>query len=369
MADATIYRIVIAGGEGIGPEVTAQGRRILAWLAENRKLPIRLVDVDYGVEAYRRYGTILPDESLDQMRRADAILFGATGGPEFELIPREERKAKNLLAIRRDLDLYANIRPVKAIPPLFEASSLKERVINDVDMIVVRELVGGIYFGEPRGIETLPSGERRGINTHVYTSTQIQRIARAAFDLARTRRGRICSVAKENVMDAGRLWREEVQKIHDAEYPDVELSHMLVDNCAMQLVRAPAQFDVILTDNLFGDILSDCAAMVMGSLGVLPSASLGPLINGKRAALYEPVHGTAPDIAGENKANPLASIYCVAMMLRLSLNLPKEAALVENAVSNALTAGARTADIAFGGSALTTVAMGNAVIAELDRLL
>jgi 3-isopropylmalate dehydrogenase len=267
-----IRSIAVIGGDGIGPEVTAQGRRILALVAEKRSLPIALVDADYGVEAYRTRGEVLSEPARIAMHKAVAILFGATGGPAFDAIPVQARKTGSLLAIRRDFDLFANLRPVKTMPALYEASSLKQRVLEGVDMMIVRELVGGVYFGEPRGIETLPGGERRGVSTHVYTSSQIQRVARTAFDLARTRKGRVCSVAKENVMEAGRLWCEEVQAIHDAEYAEVELTHMLADNCAMQLVRAPAQFDVIVTDNLFGDILSDCAAMATGSLGMLPSA-------------------------------------------------------------------------------------------------
>ena len=269
--------IAIVGGDGIGPEVTAQGRRILALVAEKRSLPLKLMDVDYGADAYKKHGKLLPTSTRVAMSEADAILFGATGGPAFDEVPVQVRKAESLLAVRRDFDLFANLRPVKTMPALYEASSLKQRVLEGVDMVIVRELLGGVYFGEPRGIETLPDGERRGVNTHVYTASQIQRVARAAFDLARTRKGRVCSVAKENVMEAGQLWREEIQAIRDAEYVDVELSHMLADNCAMQLVRAPVQFDVIVTDNLFGDILSDCAAMATGSLGMLPSASLGPV--------------------------------------------------------------------------------------------
>jgi 3-isopropylmalate dehydrogenase len=271
-----VRSVAIAGGDGVGPEVTAEGRRVLARIAEKRSLPIELVDVEYGAEGYKRFGEVLPAVTLTAMREADAILFGATGGPVFDAIPIAARRAGSLLAVRRGFDLYANLRPVKTTPALYEASSLKQRVFEGIDLAIVREFVGGVYFGEPRGIETLQNGERRGVNTHVYTSSQIQRVARAAFDLARTRKGRFCSVAKENVMEAGQLWREEVQRIRDAEYQELDLNHMLADNCAMQLVRAPAQFDVIVTDNLFGDILSDCAAMATGSLGMLPSASLGP---------------------------------------------------------------------------------------------
>jgi 3-isopropylmalate dehydrogenase len=366
----TIHGIAVIGGDGIGPEVTAQGRRILALVAEKRSLPMKLVEVDYGAEAYRTHGKVLPEPTGLAMREADAILFGATGGPAFDAIPVQARKDGSLLAVRRDFDLFANLRPVKIMPALYEASSLKQRVLEGVDMIIVRELVGGVYFGEPRGIETLSSGEHRGVNTHVYTSSQIQRVARVAFDLARMRKRRVCSVAKENVMEAGKLWCEEVQAIHDAEYADVELTHMLADNCAMQLVRAPAQFDVIVTDNLFGDILSDCAAMATGSLGMLPSASLGPVQqNGRRAALYEPVHGSAPDIAGKGLANPIGSILSVAMMLRFSFGLAEEAGLIERAISDAVASGARTADIANGSKHISTAEMGDAVVSKLTALL
>ncbi|WP_129782428.1 3-isopropylmalate dehydrogenase [Peristeroidobacter soli] len=362
--------IVIAGGDGVGPEVTAEGRRILARIIDKRALPFELVDVEYGASAYNRHGKVLTEAAFAAMRDADAILFGATGGPEFDAIPAAARKAGNLLAVRRELDLFANLRPIKPVPELHETSSLKARVIDGVDLVIVRELVGGIYFGQPRGIEVLANGERLGTNTHQYTSTQIRKVTRAAFDLARTRNSRVCSVAKENVMEAGRLWREEVQAVRDSEYPDIELNHMLADNCAMQLVRAPKQFDVILTDNLFGDILSDCAAMVTGSLGMLPSASLGPLReDGRRAALYEPVHGSAPDIAGQSIANPLGSIYSVAMLLRFSLGRRHDADLLEQAIANALAAGARTRDIAMGGESLSTTDMGAAVLSELERLL
>jgi 3-isopropylmalate dehydrogenase len=362
-------RIAIVGGDGIGPEVTAQGRRVLAWIADRRALPIELVDVEYGADAYKRFGEVLPTATFEAMRQADAILFGATGGPEFDAIPIQARRAGSLLVIRRGFDLYANLRPVKIMPALYEASSLKQRALEGLDMVIVRELTGGMYFGEPRGVETLPDGQRRGVNTHVYITSEIHRIARAAFELARKRRGHVCSVAKENVMEAGQLWREEVQALHDAEFRDVELTHMLADNCAMQIVRAPAQFDVIVTDNLFGDILSDCAAMATGSLGMLPSASLGPLKpDGRRAGLYEPVHGSAPDIAGKGLANPLGSVLSVAMMLRFSFDRDEDAALVEKAVSNALDGGARTADIACGGKYISTVEMGDAVLTELARL-
>lgn len=362
-------RIAIVGGDGIGPEVTEQARRVLEWFAAHRSVPLDFVTVDYGAAAYAHHGEVLPAASLQAMKAADAILFGATGGPEFDAIPAAARRAGSLLAIRRGFDLYANLRPIKIMPALYEASSLKQSVLEGTDMVIVRELTGGVYFGEPRGVETLPSGERRGVNTHAYTSREIRRVARTAFELARTRRNQVCSVAKENVMEAGMLWREEVQALHDAEFADVRLTHMLADNCAMQIVRAPSQFDVVVTDNLFGDILSDCAAMATGSLGMLPSASLGPQdADGRRPALYEPVHGSAPDIAGQGIANPLGAILSAAMLLRFSLDRPADADLLERAVAKALDEGVRTADIAGGRERVSTAAMGAAVIRALDGL-
>jgi 3-isopropylmalate dehydrogenase len=361
-------RVVIIAGEGIGPEVMAETRRVLDRLVTDERLPIETQEALYGAEAWKRTGRTVPEATEAALDGADAILFGATGGPAYDALPAEARRQGNLLRIRKRLDLFANLRPIVALPALAEASSLKERVRQGVDFIVLRELSSGLYFGEPRGIETLPGGERRGVNTHVYTSGEIRRIARFGFELARTRRGRVCSVDKANVMEAGRLWREEVQALHDAEFPDVELSHMLVDNCAMQIVRAPSQFDVLLTDNMFGDILSDAAAMVTGSLGMLPSASLGPVrADGRRAALYEPVHGAAPDIAGQGVANPLGAILSLAMALRLTLGAPASADRLERAVTAALDSGVRTRDILQEGARLVdTREMGDAVLRALE---
>ena len=363
--------LVILAGEGIGPEVIAEARRVLEWLVRHLDLAITARDMLYGTQAFRRSGKIVPEETMAALESVDAILFGATGGPDYDALPLEARRAGNLLRIRRHLDLYANLRPIVALPALHEASSLKARVLEGVDFIIVRELSGGLYFGEPRGIETLPDGERRGINTHLYTASQIRRVARFAFELARTRRRRVCSVDKANVMEAGAFWREEVTALHRAEFADIELSHMLVDNSAMQLVRAPAQFDVMLTDNMFGDILSDAAAMITGSLGMLPSASLGPVRpDGRRAALYEPVHGSAPDIAGKGVANPLGAILSLAMALRWSLNAPGAADLLEDAVREALATGVRTRDILHEGGRLAgTHAMGDAVLSALETLV
>jgi 3-isopropylmalate dehydrogenase len=307
---------------------------------------------------------------MDKALAADAVLLGAVGGPKWDDLPFEQKPERGLLRLRKDLGLFANLRPAICFDALVGASTLKPEVVSGLDIMIVRELTGGVYFGEPRGVETLPDGTRRGINTQVYTTPEIHRVARVAFDLARKRQGRVCSVEKANVMESGVLWREEVQKLHDADYADVALSHMYADNCAMQLVRAPKQFDVIVTDNLFGDMLSDAAAMLTGSLGMLPSASLGATDEtGRRRALYEPVHGSAPDIAGQGMANPLACLLSFSMMLRYSFDLADEANLLDGAVEAVLAKGVRTADIvAEGQTAIGTSAMGDAILAELARL-
>jgi 3-isopropylmalate dehydrogenase len=369
MSGRNAKEVAIIAGEGIGPEVIGEAKRVLGWLVAEERLPIAMREALYGAEAWRRTGSTVPDETWAALRSADAILFGATGGPEYDALPEEARRQGNLLRIRKGLDLFANLRPIVAIPALAEASSLKNRVLDGVDFVILRELSSGLYFGAPRGIESLPNGERRGVNTHVYTSSEIRRVARFGFELARTRRRRLCSVDKANVMEAGRLWREEVQALHDAEFADVELTHMLVDNCAMQLVRAPRQFDVLLTDNMFGDILSDAAAMAAGGLGMLPSASLGPVgADGRRPALYEPVHGAAPDIAGQSVANPLGAILSLALALRFSLDEPGSADRLERAVAAALATGVRTRDIMHeGGIPVGTRGMGDAVLKALER--
>jgi 3-isopropylmalate dehydrogenase len=298
------------------------------------------------------------------------VLLGAVGGPKWDSLPFEQKPERGLLRLRKDMELFANLRPALVFDALAEASSLKPDLVRGLDLMIVRELTGGVYFGQPRGIETLPDGTRRGVNTQVYTTAEIHRVARVALELARRRRNKLCSVEKANVMESGVLWREEVTKLHAAEYRDVELSHMYADNCAMQLVRLPKQFDVIVTDNLFGDLLSDCAAMLTGSLGMLPSASLGsPDAAGRRRALYEPVHGSAPDIAGKDLANPLATLLSLAMMLRYSFDLPDDAQLIERAVEAVLAQGIRTGDIATPGTTtVSTSGMGDAVLQQLDRL-
>jgi len=359
--------LLVLPGEGIGREVTAEAVRVLDWLRAKRGVPVEVSTAPYGSDAYRAQAQVLPAETLAKAKAADAVLFGAAGGPAYDAIPEAARRQGNLMRLRRELGLFADLRPVKAIPALADASTLKPGVIAGVDMIIVRELTGGVYFGEPRGVERLPGGKRRGVNTHEYTSEEIDRIAHFAFALARSRARRVTSVDKANVMEAGQLWREEMQAVRDAHYPDVALTHLLVDTAAMQLVREPRQFDVIVTDNLFGGILSDCAAMVTGSLGMLPSAELGvPDAKGKRHALYEPVHGSAPDIAGQGIANPLGAILSLAMALRHSFDRPDDAALVEAAVIDAVGE-TRTADIALAARpAVGTRAMTDAVIAALE---
>jgi 3-isopropylmalate dehydrogenase len=367
---SNMVKVAIVGGEGIGPEVTAQSHRILNWFAARRGVPVMLREAHYGLIPYLATGKVLPEDTVEAMDEADAILWGATGGPETKEVPTAARKAGSLLSLRRKYDLYANLRPIVASPALAGSAPLKAEVLKDVDFVIIRELTSGIYFGEPRGIETLPDGQRRGFNTEQYTTNQIRRVARAAFELARTRKNKVCSVDKANVLETSVVWREEVIALQREEFSDVELTHLYVDNAAMQIVREPRQFDVMVTGNIFGDILSDCAAMASGSLGMLPSASLGPVDRfGRRKALYEPVHGSAPDIAGRGIANPLGSILSVAMMLRLTLNRPDDADLLETAVQTALASGARTADIAEPGTRkLSTVEMGDAVLNALDKV-
>lgn len=367
---SNIVKVAVIGGEGIGPEVTAQSLRILGWFMAKRGVPMTLREAEYGLIPYLATGRVLPEDTLEAMDEADAIVWGATGGPETKEVPASARKAGGLLSLRRKYDLYANLRPIVASPALADSTPLKAEVLRGVDFVIVRELTGGIYFGEPRGIETLADGQRRGFNTEQYTTNQIRRVARAAFELARSRKNRVCSVDKANVLETSVLWREEVIALHREEFADIELNHLYVDNAAVQIVREPRQFDVMVTGNIFGDILSDCAAMASGSLGMLPSASLGPLDRfGRRKALYEPVHGSAPDIAGKGIANPLGSILSVAMMLRMTMNRPKDADLLARAVDAALAAGARTADIAEpGATTLSTAEMGDAVLGALDRV-
>lgn len=363
-----VAKLLILAGDGIGPEILPQVRRVAEWFAARRGVALELREELFGISAWKAYGNLMREQTWREVLAADAILFGATGSPEYEKIPPEHRRVDQLLRMRKELDLFTNLRPVKAYESLPGVSTLRPDVLAGTDMIIVRELAGGIYFGSPRGIETLPDGRRRVVNTMVYTSDEIERIARAAFEVARTRSGRVCSVDKGNVLENGALWRETVQGLRDRQYPDIDLSHMYVDNCAMQLVRAPRQFDVILTENLFGDILSDCAAMVAGSIGMMPSVSMGAVgPDGRRRALYEPIHGSAPDIAGQGVANPLGAILSFALCLRYTLGLPQEAERLEKAVERAVAGGVRTRDIAVaGGRAASTSEMGDAVLGELE---
>jgi 3-isopropylmalate dehydrogenase len=368
---ARVARLLILAGDGIGPEILAEVRKVAEWFIAKRQLSVELREELFGISAWKAHGYLMRQQTWDEIVAADAILFGATGSPEYEKIPLAARKVDQLLRMRKELDLFCNLRPVRTLPAVGASSSLRPEVIADCDMMIVRELCGGIYFGEPRGREKLNTGGERAVNTCMYTTGEIERITRAAFDLARVRSGRVCSVDKSNVLtETGGLWRDTVQELHDRHYPDIELSHMYVDNCAMQLVRAPKQFDVLVTENLFGDILSDCAAMVAGSLGMLPSASLGPVRpDGGRHALYEPIHGSAPDIAGKGIANPLGAIMSFALCLRFSLGLAQEADRLERAVDAAISHGARTADIVQPGEkSISTKAMGDAVLAELEQM-
>ncbi|MFT8345663.1 3-isopropylmalate dehydrogenase [Gluconobacter oxydans] len=368
MSDA--YKLLVLAGDGIGPEVMREVARIVHWMSAHRGLKLGITEELVGAASLAVHGVPIRDEVIELARQSDAVLFGSVGDPAWSHVGFDKRPEVAILKLRKELELFANLRPAKLFDALIDASALKPEVVRGLDLMIVRETVGGIYFGEPRGIETLPDGSRRGINTEVYTTSEIERVARVAFDLARKRDNRVCSVEKCNVMESGLLWKEVVTDVHKREYPDVQLSHMLADNCAMQLVRDPNQFDVIVTGNLFGDILSDLASMLTGSLGMLPSATLGPVrADGKRNALYEPIHGSAPDIAGKGIANPLAQILSFAMLLRYSLNRAEDADLIETAVSNVLASGLRTGDIMSPGMArVGTEMMGQAVLREMEKL-
>ncbi len=359
-----MYKVLLLPGDGVGREIMAQAGRILTHLSNECGLRLELEEALVGGSAYDQCGNPLPEETLQLARSAHAILLGAVGGPEYKDVAWQLRPERGLLQLRTELDLFANLRPATLYDPLAAASSLRSELITGLDVMIVRELTGGIYFGEPRGMRTLDTGIQQGFNTLVYDESEITRIAQIAFQIARKRNCKLCSVDKANVLEVSKLWRETVNTVHQ-EYQDVSLHHMYVDNAAMQLVREPRQFDVVLTGNMFGDILSDVAAMLTGSIGMLPSASL----NSKGQGMYEPVHGSAPDIAGKNVANPLAMILSVAMMLRYSLNETGFAALVEQAVQDVIAAGLRTADIAGEGQQpLGTDAMGDAVISALQKI-
>ncbi|MBI2370475.1 MAG: 3-isopropylmalate dehydrogenase [Deltaproteobacteria bacterium] len=353
-------RIALLRGDGVGPEVVGQAVGVLEAVGARIGQTFGFEEAPVGGAAIDVEGLPLPPKTLELARASDAVLMGAVGGPRWEGLDYGIRPERALLALRQELGLYANLRPARVFGPLAGASTLKREVVEGIDLLVVRELTGGIYFGQPKGVERLSDGTERGVNTEVYTTPEIERIARMAFEVARRRRHQVTSVDKANVLESSELWRRTVTRVH-RDYPDVELSHLYVDNCAMQLIRAPRQFDVILTTNLFGDILSDEAAMLTGSIGMLPSASLGG-----RVGLYEPVHGSAPDIAGQGKANPIATILSVGMMLRYSFALDAAADAVEGAVAAVLARGLRTADIHQPGTTLVgTAEMGAAIRAAL----
>ncbi|HTR17451.1 MAG TPA: 3-isopropylmalate dehydrogenase [Acetobacteraceae bacterium] len=363
-------KLLVLPGDGIGPEVMREVRRVIEWMARRRNVHFDITEDLVGGASIDARGTPITDETLEAAKQADAVLFGSVGGPKWDTLGFDVRPEISILRLRKELGLFANLRPATVYDPLVDSSTLKPDVVRGLDLMIVRESTGGIYFGEPRGIETLPDGSKRGFNTEVYTTGEIERVGRIAFELAGKRQNRVCSVEKANVMESGLLWRQTMTALRDREFPDVELSHMYADNCAMQLVRNPRQFDVIVTGNLFGDLLSDLASMLTGSLGMLPSATLGEVQpNGKRHALYEPIHGSAPDIAGKGVANPLAQILSFAMLLRYSFDMEEDAKLIERACVNVLANGLRTADIMAPGAArVGTSVMGESVLRELDKL-
>lgn len=366
----TNKKLLILPGDGIGPEVMREVRRVIEWLDRRRAVSFDITDDLVGGAAIDARGAPITEETMQAARDADAVLFGAVGGPKWDTLGFDMRPEIAILRLRKELDLFANLRPAIVLDPLVDASTLKPDVVRGLDVMIVRESTGGVYFGEPRGIERLPDGEERGFDTESYTTGEIERVARVGFELARKRQNRVVSVEKANVMQSGRFWRRTVTALHQREYADVEVSHMYADNCAMQLVRNPRQFDVIVTSNVFGDLLSDLASMLTGSLGMLPSATLGAVqSDGRRHALYEPIHGSAPDIAGKGVANPLAQILSFAMLLRYSFELEDDAKLIETACTNVLASGLRTADIMVPGAArVGTSVMGESILRELDKL-
>jgi 3-isopropylmalate dehydrogenase len=363
-------KLLILPGDGIGPEVMREVRRVIDWMDRRRSVTFELDEGIVGGAAIDATGSPCPDETVESAKAADAVLFGSVGGPKWDSLTFEQRPELGILRLRKDLGLFANLRPAVVLDPLADASALRPELVRGLDIMIVRETTGGVYFGEPRGVTTGADGKRTGLDTQIYHEDEIARVARVAFELARGRRGKLTSVEKANVMQSGRLWRAVVGEVHKAEFADVELENMYADNCAMQLASKPKQFDVILGDNLFGDVLSDLAAALTGSLGMLPSATLGATQpSGKRHALYEPIHGSAPDIAGKGIANPSAQILSFAMLLRLSFGMEEDAKLVETAVEKVLAGGLRTADIMSPGMArVGTNVFGEAVLRELDKL-
>ncbi|WP_312411203.1 3-isopropylmalate dehydrogenase [Shinella sp.] len=366
----TARNLLLLPGDGIGPEAMAEVRKIIAYMNAELGAGFTTDEGLVGGCAYDAHGAAISEGDMEKALAADAVLFGAVGGPKWDAVPYEVRPEAGLLRLRKDLQLFANLRPAICYPALANASSLKPELVEGLDILIVRELTGGVYFGEPKEIIDLGNGQKRGIDTQVYDTYEIERIAGVAFELARTRNNRVCSMEKRNVMKSGVLWNQVVTETHKRSYSDVQLEHMLADAGGMQLVRAPKQFDVIVTDNLFGDMLSDVAAMLTGSLGMLPSASLGaPDVKGQRKALYEPVHGSAPDIAGKGIANPIAMIASFAMCLRYSFNMVAEADNLEKAIAEVLDSGVRTGDImAEGCHQVGTVEMGDAILAAFKTL-
>jgi 3-isopropylmalate dehydrogenase len=363
-------KILVLPGDGIGFEVMREVLNIIDWMSKNKSISFDISEGLVGGTAYDHEGDSISDATMNEALNADAVLFGAVGGSKWDNVPRNKRPEAALLKLRKELDLFANLRPAVVFDALADSSSLKLEVVKGLDILIIRELTSGVYFGEPRGVEKINETEEKAVDTQSYTTSEILRIGKVAFDLAKKRDSKVTSVEKSNVMETGMFWRNIITKLHKDNFKDLNLEHMLADNCAMQLVRNPKQFDVILTDNLFGDLLSDIAAMLTGSLGMLPSASLGSIDkNGKRAAMYEPVHGSAPDIAGQGKANPLAMIMSFAMMLKYSFNMIDDSDLIEKAVQNVLSKGFRTADIKQSSqTAISTQDMGKAVIEELSIL-
>jgi len=364
-------KILVLPGDGIGSEVMSEVLNLIDWMTKYKSFSFDISERLVGGIAYDKEGDSISETTMDEAFHADAVLFGAVGGPKWDNVEREKRPEAALLRLRKDLDLFANLRPAVVFDALAESSPLKLDLVKGLDILILRELTSGVYFGKPRGVSKINDNEEKAVDTQSYTTSEVERITRVAFDLAKKRNNKVTSVEKSNVMETGMFWRNTVTKIHNSEFKNVELSHMLADNCAMQLVRYPKQFDVILTDNLFGDMLSDVAAMLTGSLGMLPSASLGAINEkGTRAALYEPVHGTAPDIAGQGKANPLAMIMSFAMMLKYSFDMQEDSQMIEQAVQNVLSKGLRTLDIKQGATKIvSTSEMGQAVIDELTKLI
>src|ERR1700728_1362550 len=363
-------KLLVLPVDGIGPEVMREVKRVIDWMDRRRMVTFDVTEDLVGGAAIDARKTPITDATMQAAKDADAILFGSVGGPKWDNLGFDMRPELAILRLRKELDIFANLRPALVFDPLVEASTLKADAIRALLIMIVREATGGIYFGEPRGVETLPDGQKRGFDTETYTTNEIERVARVAFELARKRQNRVCSVEKANVMQSGLFWRQTVTALRDREFPDVELSHMYADNCAMQLVRAPKQFDVIVTSNIFGDLLSDLASMLTASLRMLPSATLGAVQeSGKRHALYEPIHGSAPDIAGKGIANPLAQLLSFAMLLRFSFGMDEDAALIERACTNVLGSGLRTADVMGASTArVGRSVMGEAIIRELDKL-